>query len=114
MRLGKAFAAEYDKEACQDFYGDWEDRESKFRDVDLAANEDFFYKAVCKGDDSESVRNIDYRYKTVTIKYYFFYLNKLPDTSVLDVDLLLIILLIIIYDTLCLYNFLIIYFSHQL
>jgi hypothetical protein len=48
-----SFAAEYNKESCQDFYGEWEDRECKFRNGDWEANEDFFYKAVCKGDDSE-------------------------------------------------------------
>ena len=52
----EAFASsnrDYNEESCEDYYGDWEKGVCKFRDGDWAANEDFFYKAVCKGDDSK-------------------------------------------------------------
>ena len=56
ITLGEAFASsnrDYNKESCKDYYGEWEDGECKFRTGDWEANEDFFYKAVCKGDDSK-------------------------------------------------------------
>ena len=59
ITLGEAFASsnrDYNKESCEDYYGEWEDGECKFRSESGGgwdANEDFFYKAVCKGDDSE-------------------------------------------------------------
>jgi hypothetical protein len=51
-----AFASnnrDYNEESCEDYYGDWEKGVCKFRGHNWEANEDFFYKAVCKGDDSK-------------------------------------------------------------
>ena len=54
--ISEAFASsnrDYNRESCEDYYGDWEKGVCKFRGHNWEANEDFFYKAVCKGDDSK-------------------------------------------------------------